>query len=82
MIYSDVPGAFLVEAGHTVEMKNIDITSGLTGELGPAIENYGMLTLWDITIYRNVLLPPTQYLVYNAGTGMLTIKGDCRFETD
>ncbi|MEO5905356.1 MAG: SdrD B-like domain-containing protein [Saprospiraceae bacterium] len=82
MIYSDVPGAFLIQAGNTVEMKNVDITSGLMGELGPAIENYGTLTLWDITVYRNILLPPTQYLVYNSGSGMLTIKGNCRFETD
>ena len=40
-VHSDVPGAFLVDAGVTVEFMNLDITSGLSGFPGAAIENYG-----------------------------------------
>ena len=82
MIYSDIPGAFLVEAGKTIEMKNIEITSGITGELGAAIENYGHLTLWDVCVFRNPLLPEGEYLIYNGGAAQLMIQGSCHFEMD
>ena len=77
MIYSDISGALLIEEGNAVELKNIEITSGLSGELGAAIENAGNLTLWDMTIFANPLLPPEDYLIYNASTGEITVKGNC-----
>ena len=80
MIYSDVPGAFEILAGNTVEMKNIEITSGLTGELGAGIENYGMLVIWDVCVYRNPLLPPTDHLIHNSSGAELLVKGACHIQ--
>jgi hypothetical protein len=82
MIYSDVPGAFKISSGYTVEMKNIEITSGITGQQGAAIENYGNLTLWDVSVHRNPLLPTTNYLIYNTGTAQLILKGACDLQPD
>ncbi len=75
MIYSDVPGAFMVAPGDTVEIKNLNITSGLGGMSGAGFENMGVLTLWDIWLYRNPLLPPNTILIYNGPTGELNVKG-------
>ena len=80
MIYSDVPGAFIVTAGDTVEMKNIEITSGLGGVHGAGIENYGNLIIWDVCVFKNPLLPPTNYLIFNAPSGEIMVKGACHFE--
>ena len=80
MIYSDVPGAFIITSGDTVEMKNIEITSGLGGVPGAGIENYGNLILWDVCVFKNPLLPPADYLIYNTSSGEITIKGSCHFE--
>jgi hypothetical protein len=80
MIYSDVPGAFLITAGHNVEFFNIEITSGLGGTFGAGIENYGMLTLWESCVFKNPLLPPGNYLIYNEGTAQMTIKGACHIQ--
>jgi protocatechuate 3,4-dioxygenase beta subunit len=82
MIFSDVQGAFAITAGHDVEMKNIEITSGLAGVQGVAIENYGNLTIWDVCVFKNPLLnlPPTEYLIYNAPNGLIEVKGMCHIE--
>jgi hypothetical protein len=80
MIYSDVPGAFMISAGRTVEFKNIEITSGLAGMPGAGIENYGHLIIWDVCVFKNPLLPPGEYLIYNTVTGELTVKGACHVQ--
>ena len=41
------------------------MTSGLGGEAGAGIENYGNLILWDVYLYKNPNLPPTDYIIYN-----------------
>ncbi|MEP6646617.1 MAG: SdrD B-like domain-containing protein [Saprospiraceae bacterium] len=61
-IQSDISGAFLIDAGFTAEIKNIDIISGLSGFPGAAFENNGQLILWDMTIGRNPFLLPNNYL--------------------
>jgi protocatechuate 3,4-dioxygenase beta subunit len=82
MIHSDVMGAFRVLAGYDVEMKNIEITSGLEGVQGVAIENHGTLTLWDVCVFKNPLLtlPSDEYLIYNGDTSEMFIKGACHIE--
>jgi hypothetical protein len=80
MIYSDVSGAFLINAGYTVELKNIEITSGLGGVPGAGIENYGNLTIWDVCVFKNTLLPPTDHLIYNSAAGEIIVKGACHIE--
>jgi protocatechuate 3,4-dioxygenase beta subunit len=80
MIYSDVSGAFVVPAGNSVEMKNIEITSGLGGVPGAAIENYGQLTIWDVCVFKNPLLPQGDYLIYNESPGEIIVKGACHIE--
>ncbi|MGB3081068.1 MAG: SdrD B-like domain-containing protein, partial [Saprospiraceae bacterium] len=82
MIYSDVPGAFMIGAGHTVELKNLDITTGLGGMSGAAFEIAGSLILWDIWLYRNPLLPPNNIFIYNQLTGNLEVKGLCHIQTN
>jgi hypothetical protein len=80
MIYSDVQGAFTIVANNVVEFKNIEITSGLGGMLGAGIENYGQLTIWDVCVYKNPLLPPGEYLIYNTNNAELIVKGDCHIQ--
>lgn len=82
MIYSDIQGAFVITAGNDVEMKNIEITSGLEGVQGVGIENYGNLTIWDVCVFKNPLLvlPPTEYLIYGAASGTITVKGACHIQ--
>jgi len=80
MIYSDVPGAFEISSGFNVEMKNIEITSGLTGTLGAGIENHGQLVLWDVCVYRNPLLPPANHLIHNSGGAEILFRGACHIQ--
>lgn len=80
MIYSDVPGAFVITSGHTVEMYNIEITSGLGGVLGAGIENYGTLTIWETCVFKNPLLPAGNYLIYNEGAAQMFIQGSCHIQ--
>ena len=77
MIYSDVQGVFVITAGHSVEMKNIEMTSGLGGVPGAGIENYGNLTIWDVCVFKNPLLTPGSYLTYNVSNAELNVIGAC-----
>jgi hypothetical protein len=81
-IYSDVQGAFKIEAGHDVEFKNIDVVSGLSGFPGAAFENYGNLIFWDMNIFRNTLLVPGNYLIYNSSAATLTVKGGIQIDNN
>jgi len=75
MVKSDNSGAFKIYAGNTVEFKGINFTSGISGTLGAQFENYGHLILWDSQVFRNVLLNPNDYLIYNHAPGDITTKG-------
>jgi len=60
---------FEIQAGKTVHFKFLNITSG-TGENGSsnngaAFENYGLLRLENVDVFRNVNLPSTKYVVRN-----------------
>ena len=81
-IHSDIPGAFKINSGFTAEFKNINFTSGLSGHLGAAFENYGQLILWDASVVKNLLLMPGNYLLFNGATGMTTSKGIILIELD
>jgi hypothetical protein len=81
-IYSDVSGAIKINVGVTAEFKNLNFTSGLSGHLGAAFENYGSLILWDTDISKNIFLAPGNYLMYNGGTGIITSKGTILIELD
>jgi hypothetical protein len=81
-IASSIPGAFYIAPGISAEFKNIDITSGLTGEAGAAFENYGQLTLWDLSIFRNPSLPDGNYLIFNSSPGMVITKGMIKLEVE
>jgi hypothetical protein len=80
MIYSDIPGAFMITAGSHVEMKNIEITSGLEGLPGAGIENHGHLEIWDVSVFRNPSLPPNQHVIYNANGAELEVIGSCQIQ--
>ncbi len=79
-IQSDISGAFLIDAGQTAEFENIDVTSGLSGNSGAAFENYGHLIFWDMYIYRNALLLPNNYLIFNSTAATITIKGGIQID--
>jgi hypothetical protein len=74
-VKSDISGAFKIYADNTVEMKGINFTSGVNGTLGAQFENYGHLILWNCQVYRNALLSPNEYLIYNHSPGDITTKG-------
>jgi hypothetical protein len=82
MIQSNVGGGFKILPDKEVEFKNLNVTSGLSGYPGAAFDNYGRLILWDVFVYRNSLLPVTEYLIFNGGTGVLTAKGSIEINTD
>ena len=82
MIQSDVSGAFKILSGKTAEFKNLHITSGLSGFPGAAFDNYGQLTLWDVYVFKNSLLPATDYLIFNSGAGLFTTKGTVHVQTN
>jgi hypothetical protein len=80
MIYSDVPGAFMIPAGKHVEMKNIEITSGTIGMPGAGIENYGHLEIWDVCVFRNPLLPATEHVIHNVNGAEIDVIGSCHIQ--
>ena len=82
MIQSNVSGGFKVLPNKEVEFKNLNITSGLAGYPGAAFDNYGRLILWDVFVYRNSLLPVTEYLIFNGADGILTAKGTIEINND
>lgn len=82
MIESNVSGGFKILANKEVEFKNLNITSGLAGYPGAAFDNYGRLILWDVFVYRNSLLPVTEYLLFNGADGILTAKGTIEINND
>ncbi|MEO5906312.1 MAG: hypothetical protein ABIQ11_06275 [Saprospiraceae bacterium] len=73
-IKSNVTGELVIDPGNSVELKNINFTSSLSGQPGAAFENSGHLTLWDVSVFRNPLLDPNNYLIYNTPGTMLTTK--------
>lgn len=81
-IESFVNGEFKILNGVNVEFKNVKITSGLSGYSGAAFENYGHLILWDVSVFRNSLLPGTEYLIFNGIPGILTVNGNTQIQTD
>jgi hypothetical protein len=82
LIQSEVNGAFKINADKVVEVRNLNIRSGLSGFPGAAFDVYGHLILWDASIFRNPLLPSTEYLIYNGTNAILTLKGSNLIETD
>ncbi len=81
-IQSFVNGEFKILPDVNVEFKNIKITSGLSGFSGAAFENYGHLILWDVSVFRNALLPGTEYLIFNGIPGILTVNGSTQIQTN
>jgi hypothetical protein len=77
-----VDGGFKIFDGAIVEIKNLAVTSGFTGYDGAAFDNYGQLTLWDVSVFRNDLLPITDYLIFNGTTGILDIRGMTDIDPD
>jgi len=82
MIKSFVNGGFKILEGASVEFRNMDITSGLSGYPGVAFDNYGDLTLWDVIVIRNSLFTGPEYLIFNGLNGILTLKGTTNIESD
>ncbi|RLD22656.1 MAG: hypothetical protein DRI69_00345 [Bacteroidetes bacterium] len=71
-VKSDVPGLIVIGFGQSVEIYNLGMMSGVSGN--PAvIDNDGVLILHDIDLYRNPVLPPGSNLVRNRGD--LIIRG-------
>jgi hypothetical protein len=82
MIKSFVNGGVKIMEGASVEFRNIDVTSGLSGFPGVAFDNYGELTLWDVIVIRNTLFTGPEYLIFNGVNGILTLKGTTNIESD
>ncbi|MDX1409390.1 MAG: hypothetical protein R3330_14685, partial [Saprospiraceae bacterium] len=73
-IMSDVTGALQIAAGQNVELRNLDITSGVAGSPA-AIDNLGDLILHDVDIYRNPGLSTDEVLLESEG--QVTFRGAC-----
>jgi hypothetical protein len=81
-IASEVDGLFDITAGFTVEFKMLDIISGYAGNIGAAFNNLGTLKLQDVSVLRNPLLPPGEYLIRNGTSSQLFLTGICFLEMD
>jgi hypothetical protein len=80
IIASDIDGLFDIASGSTVECKLLDIISGYAGNVGAAFNNLGTLKLQDVSILRNPLLPPGEYLIRNGPSSQLFLTGNCFLE--
>jgi len=81
-IISSIPGLFDVFAGKTVEIKDLDITSGtmVTGNDGAAFKNEGILRLIGVRVLKNSSLPNGQYLIRNKPGSQFFTFGNCYIE--
>ncbi|HEY3384878.1 MAG TPA: hypothetical protein VGK46_00120, partial [Saprospiraceae bacterium] len=79
---SQIAGFFDIVSESDVKMKGLDMISGLSGNSGAVFNNNGKLTLEDINILRNPLLPFDQYLIYNAPASQLFLIGNCLLESE
>ncbi len=75
-IASQIPGLFDISAGKVVEFKDLNITSGITGNPGAAFHNFGTLNLVNIRILKNPSLPAGDYLIRNNSGGIIKIFGN------
>ena len=81
-IYSQISGLFDVSSVAEVEFRFLNITSGLSGNLGAAFKNDGHLKLHDVRVIRNPLLPSGEYLIHNSDSSELILEGDCQLDFD
>ncbi len=78
-IKSQIPGLFDVTAGNTIEIKDLDITSGLstTNNDGAAFNNLGILKFIGVKVFRNSNLATGQYLIRDKPSSQLNLNGSC-----
>jgi hypothetical protein len=82
-ISSTITGLFEIEAGSTVEFRELDIISGLSpGNTGAAFENYGILKLFNVNVFRNPFFATGQYLVFNHPNSQIVFNGTCNLQMD
>ena len=81
-ISSSISGLFEVAVGRTIEVKDLDITSGTSdpNNSGAAFNNSGTLKLYSVKVFKNPSLPTGQYLVRNRPSSNITLFGNCFIE--
>ena len=82
-IKSTIAGLFELSPGKTLEIKDIDIISGLTmsSNGGAAFRNSGTLRFFNVNVEKNISLPSGQYLIRNLPGSQLLLHGDCFIES-
>jgi hypothetical protein len=82
-ISSQVNGLFVITPDAAVEFRSVDMISGLSpGNTGAAIDNSGMVKLFNVNVIKNPLFVSGQYLIQNFPGSELTILGSCYIEKD
>ena len=81
-IASSVPGLFSIAPNKIVSFRDILIISGLSGNHGAAFYNFGELTLHNVTITKNPLLPGSEHIIRNSTSGVLIISGNTSINID
>ena len=81
-IESEIEGLFDISASAQVEFKQLNIISGYAGNVGAAFNNSGILSLDDVSVFRNPLLLPGEYLILNGFASQLFLKGNCFLEME
>jgi hypothetical protein len=71
------PYVFEVGAGRTLHFKYMNVTSGVSdvNNYGAAFQNYGILKLENMNIFRNTSLPSGRYLIRNFAASQLQLVG-------
>jgi len=83
-ISSSISGLFDIASGKSVEVKDLDITSGLSdpNNSGAAFNNSGTLKLIGVKVYKNASLPTGQYLIRNKPSSSFTLIGNCFIQSN
>lgn len=81
-ISSSLDGLFEIGINRLVEFRGIDIISGVNSSIGAAFYNFGILTLDNVRVLKNPLLPPGNYLISNNPGSQLIISGQSDISID
>jgi hypothetical protein len=82
ILSSQITGFFEIGEGIEATFRMLDIVSGLSGNIGAAFNNEGLLIFENTLIRRNPLLPIGDYLIYNMPDAELIFEGNCMLNTE
>ena len=82
-IVSSVTGLFQIQADGNVEFRNVDLFGGTgTPGAGNTFDNFGILKLNDVQVFKNPSAVPGSYLIKNHSSAQLFSVGQVMLQTE